>query len=241
MFTSSEVETYLQDAWPEFDGEIRTVKLRCYINPVSRELCAEVDEDIARTLFHLVGQEMMPRSLLHKCSFDVNLPPYALTFCRDPKYGSTKVHIPVVKISKVEAAKVTPESNDFALMFTVAFEKNDPKVLNDLADLLHEKFFLTFTELQPTLFSARHDPVMDLHCRLCGAESPEFATIDNKFAYCMKDSANIQEGETLRRIRERTVPVLVDDPLGNEEGEGNKGQTDPLGSELNPARRGRRK
>lgn len=229
MFETENVETYLQDAWPDVDGEKRLIKLRCYVNPVSRDLCSEVDEEIARTLFHLVGKEWLPRPLLQSCKFITGAQPYALNFCRDPKFGNHHVHIPAVTISKLEAGKVTPESSDFALMFTVAFEKNDPKILNDLADLLHEKFYLTFKELQPSLFGDQ-DPVMDLLCRMCDAPNPEFATIDGKFAYCAKHDKNIQEGESLRRIRDHAAAAeLAREP--GDESETEAPRKDPLADE----------
>jgi len=230
MFETENLECYLQDVYPEVDGEKRIVKMRLYVNPVTRELCQEVDEEIARTLFHKIGSEQLPRPLLHSCKFDLGtLPPYALNFCRDPKHGNHHVHIPAVTISKVEAGKVTPESNEFALMFTVAFEKHDPKIVNDLADLLHEKFFLTFTELQPSLFE-NQDPVMDLLCRLCDAPNPEFATTDGKFAYCFKHEANKEDGESLRRIRDHQAAVdAMREPGDETETEGAPaGKKDPL-------------
>lgn len=232
MFESQNVETFLQDTYCEADGEKRIVKMRCYVNPVSRELCDEVDKEITRTLFHLVGKEWMPRPLLQRAQFDLGtLPPYALNFCRDPQHGNHHVHIPTVTISKIEAGKVTPESNDFALMFTIAFEKHDPKIVNDLADLLHEKFFLSFTELQPSLFE-NEKPVMGLVCRLCDAPNPEFATQDDKFAYCAKCSINAQEGEKLHRIRDAAAAEATAhaiDEEGRKEGEENgPPRVDPL-------------
>ena len=240
MFTSENLEIFLQDSWAEVDGDKRIVKMRCYLNPVSRDICQEVDEELARTLFHQVGSEWLPRPLLQSCKFDIGtMPPFAMNFCRDPEHGNHHVHIPAVTISKVEAGKVTPESNDFALMFTITFEKRDPKIVNDLADLLHEKFYVTFKELQPSLFE-NQDPVMEMLCRLCDAPNPEFATTDGKFAYCAKCSVNKEEGETLRRIRDHEAAAeALREP-------GDEGETpprkDPLVEDFNARnRQGRRK
>jgi len=208
MFQTDNIKMYLMDSYPTVDGDKRLIQLRCYVNPIDYELTSEVDIELARTLFHLVGQEWMPRPLLQSCKFNTNLPPYALNFCRDPEHGNHHVHIPVVKICKLEAGKVTPESNAWALMFTLSFEKNDPKWLNDFADLLHEHFYGSFTQLQPGLFDEQ-DPVMDLLCRLCDAPNPEFATTDGKFVYCTRCSANKEGGEKLRRIRDTAAAEAI--------------------------------
>lgn len=225
MFESENVKTYLLDAWPDLDGEKRLVKLRCYVNPISYALAQEVDPAIASTLFHKLGPEMAPRSNLSHCRFVSNIGPQSLTYCRDPEHSNSRVFIPVVSITKLEAGKVTPESNDFALMFTVSFEKNDPKVLNDLSDLLHEHFFVTFAELQPTLFDKQPDPVMDLHCLLCDAPNPEFATTDGKRAYCEKDKHNKAEDDTLKRIRDSAKAAAVAEEMREP---GDESEPEPL-------------
>ena len=228
MFTSENVETYLQDVYPDVDGEKRVVKMRCYVNPIDRDMCSEVDEDIARTLFHLIGKDWLPRPLLQSCKFTMNLPPYALNFCKDPNYANSHVHVPAVTISKIEAGKVTPESQDWALMFTISFEKQDPKLMNELADLLHEKLYLTFAELQPSLFE-KQDPVMDLLCRLCDAPNPEFVTSDNRFAYCAAHVANKEEGESVRRIRDAIAAENIAEKTREEAA--NAKRKDPLADE----------
>jgi hypothetical protein len=244
MFSTAEVKTYLLDAWPDLDGDKRLIKLRCYVNPISYELAQEVDPEIASTLFHKLGPDMAPRSHLSHCRFVSNIGPQSLEYCRDPKHANSRVFIPAVSISKLEAGKVTPESNDFALMFTVSFEKSDPKVLNDLSDLLHEHFYCTFAELQPGLFD-EHEAVMDLRCRLCDGANPEWATSDNKFAYCNIHSANIQEGERLKRIRDTAKPEMIADEMGREPGdEEPEPRVDPLAEEADfnaRNRQGRRK
>ncbi len=232
MFETENVQCYLSDAYPDIDGEKRVLKLRCYVNPVSYELAEEVDPAIASTLFHRIAGEMIPRPVLNHCRFASNIAPHSLTFCRDPEFGNSRAFIPAVSISKLEAGKVIPESNDFALMFTVTFDIHDKSVLGDISDLLHEKFFLTFAELQPNLFDGQ-DPVMDLLCRLCDAPNPEHATIDGKFAYCETHSANIQEGERLKRIRDAVKAAGVVRGLrepGEEEFQEEE-RTDPLAEE----------
>ena len=164
MFTTPNIKTYIHDVFPDIDGEKRMVRMRCYVNPVSSELASEVHKEIAATLFHRVGSEFLPRLMLSHCKFGTTFGPQSLTFCRDPEYANSRVMIPTIEISKLEAGKVTPDSNDFALMFTVSFEKNDPKVLNELSDLLHEHVYLTFRALQPGLFE--EEP----------AENPELVT-----------------------------------------------------------------
>src|SRR5262245_3550450 len=106
--------------------------LRCYVNPISYERTEEVSEELAEILFSKHGKERIPRSILSKCAFASNLPPYSLSFCRHPDHAGSRVFIPTVKISKLEAGKVTPDSNDWALMFTVSFEVEDPTITRDL-------------------------------------------------------------------------------------------------------------
>lgn len=241
MFDTEKVKVYLVDVFPDLDGEKKIIKLRCYVNPCSHELAREVDPEIASVLFHKLGNEMAPRSIAHHMRFTKNIKPQAMNFCRDMEFG-TQVQIPAVSISKLEAGKVTPESNDWALMFTVAFEKHDPKVLNELSDLMHEHFYLTFAELQPGLFD-HQDAVMDLICRLCDAPNPEYVTTDNKFGYCEKCSVNKEDGETLRRIRDKQAAVEVASELrepGDEEEE--EPREDPLVEDINRRNQmGRRK
>lgn len=150
MFTSENIEVYLHDAWPDVDGDRRIIKLRCHITLLTPELAEEIDGAIPSLLF--VGDT--PRLILQSCKFALNIPPCSLSFCRNPEHGNSHVFIPVVEISKLEATKI-PESNKFLLAFTVSFDKDDPQILNDLADLLHEKFYVTFGKLQGTLFADR--------------------------------------------------------------------------------------
>lgn len=254
LFTTEEVKTYLLDAWPDLDGEKRIVRLRCYVNPVTPELCQEVDPEIASVLFHKLGTELRPRPTLNHCRFTSNIGPQSFKYCRDPKFeGGDKVFIPVVTITKLEAGKVTPESDAWALMFTVSFEKQDPKVLNDLSDLLHEHFYCTFGPLQAGLFDTV-DPHKDALCRLCEAPNPEFQTSDKKFYYCIKCSINKQDGETLVRIRDAAKAASVVDDMrqdGREPGDEPRETTraprkDPLAGAIDKAnaeaqgRRGRR-
>lgn len=241
MFETPEVKTYLLDTYPDVDGDKRLIKLRCYVNPISYELAEEVDPAIAATLFHKIGGEWVPRPVLNHCRLTSNIGPQSLQYCRDPAFGNSRVFIPAVTISKLEAGKVTPDSNDFALMFTVSFEKNDPKVMNDLSDLLHEHFYCTFSELQPSLFDDK--PWMELTCRLCDAPNPEFVTKDKKFAYCHAHEANRQDGETLERIRDHAAAANVAGSLREpgDEPEEPKGK-DPLAQDFNARnRQGRRK
>jgi len=229
MFESENIKTYLLDAWPDLDGEKRLIKLRCYVNPISYELAQEVDPEIASTLFHKLGPDMAPRSHLSHCRFVSNIGPQSLEYCRDPEHANSRVFIPAVSISKLEAGKVTPESNDFALMFTVSFEKNDPKVLNDLSDLLHEHFYCTFSELQPSLFDDV-DPHAEALCRLCSAPNPEFQTSDKKFYYCAKCAVNKQDEETLVRIRDAAKAAVIASTMREpgDESENEGPREDPL-------------
>lgn len=243
MFETENVEVYLQDVFPDLDGEKKIIKLRCYVNPYSHELAQDVDPEIASTLFHKLGRDMAPRSIVNRMKFAKNVKPQAMDFCRDVDYGS-RVRIPAVSISNLEAGKVTPESNDWALMFTVTFEKHDPKVLNEFSDLLHQHIFLTFTELQPGLFDG-DDPVMDLLCRLCDVPNPEYATTDGKFGYCTKCAVNKEDGETLRRIRNAAEAAAVADDMREPGDESeNEERTDPLeetGEFINKRNSGRKK
>lgn len=231
MFKTQHVETYLQDAYPGLDGDKRLMILRCYVNPITRDRALEVGEELAELLFKKQGSEWLPRTIMAGCKFASNLPPYSLSFCRHPDYAGDRVFVRAVKISKIEAGKVTPESNDWALMFNVSFEVDDPSITKDLFQLFHEKFYLTFGELQPGLFDGQ-DPVMDLLCRLCDAPNPEFATTDGKFAYCAKHASNTQEGEQLRRIRNHEAAAEVMREPGDES-ENEEPRKDPLEADFN--------
>lgn len=222
------------------------MRLRCYVNPVSFELANEVDPAIASTLFHRIGGEMIPRPILNHCRFVSNVGPHSFEYCRDPRHSPDRVLIQNVDISKLEAGKVTPESNDWALMFTVSFEKNDPKVMNDLSDLLHEHFYCTFAELQPSLFPEK-DEYDSLLCRLCDAPNPEFIVIGSKppLAYCAKHEHQKEQGEKTKRIRDTAAAEdavrSLREPGDESENEKPKGK-DPLANDLNRRNQmGRRK
>jgi hypothetical protein len=248
LFKTQHVETYLQDTFPIIEGDKRMAVLRCYVNPISFELASEVSTEVAAALFSKVGKEMMPRSITNKMAFTVNPDPHSLSFCRDPQYAGTRVFVESVKISKLEAGKVTPESNDWAFMFTVSFEPKDRSVTKDLFELLHEKFFLTFEKLQPGLFDNEGGPVMNLECLLCQVEDPEFCSRDEKRAYCRNCHHNAaDDDQPLKRIRPDVARAsAIADDMRGDEGEGDEGpkQRDPLADEgdfINSRNSGRKK
>lgn len=235
MLTSQNVKIYLQDAWPDIDGEKRLIRLRCYLNPVSYELCQEVDPAIAQTLFHKLGNQMAPRSILNHCRFATQVGPHSLRYSRDPEHANSRVFIPSVSITKLEAGKVTPESPDFALMFTVSFDKNDPKVLNDLSDLMHEHFYCTFAELQPSLFE-EGDPYAGMTCRLCeGKKGPvTHVSMDRKTAYCESDFHNAEPEERIERVKDPVKAAAIVEEMQREPGDETENEPkgrDPLAEE----------
>lgn len=237
IFTTENIKTYLLDAYPDIDGEKRLIKLRCYVNPVSYELCQEVDPAIAQALFHKLGEQMAPRSILNHCRFSSQIGPHSFAYCRDPEHGNSRVFIPAVNISKLEAGKVTPESNDFALMFTVSFDKNDPKVLNDLSDLMHEHFYITFAELQPSLFD-NPDPYADMVCRLCEGAKGQVTHVskDRKTGYCEADHHNAEPEERIERVKDPIKAAAAIAEMQREPGDESENEPngkDPLEEGIN--------
>lgn len=244
IFSSEHIECYVQDAYPEIEKDKRIIRLRLYVNPISRDRALEVSQELADALFHKLGTEWLPRAIVDRIHFNNGSPkPYSLSFCRHPDYPGDRVFIKAVFISKLEAGKVTPESPDFALMFTVSFEPDDPSVMKDFFQLLHEKIFITFKVLQPSLFE-EPDKYADLLCRLCDAPNPEFIVKGSKtLAYCQAHVDQRAEGEEVTRIRNtEKAAAIAQEMNGTAEPEKAKGK-DPLlsGADINQKAAGRQR
>lgn len=72
--------------------------------------------------------------------------------------------------------------------------------------------------------------IPDAICRLCSAPNPEFQTTDGRFFYCEIHSANIQEGEQVKRIRDLAKAAVITESMGREPGDEseNEEHEDPL-------------
>jgi len=67
-------------------------------------------------------------------------------------------------------------------------------------------------------------------CRLCQAPNPEFQTTDGKFFYCEIHSSNVQEGEKVKRIRDRQKAEAIAQTMREpgDESENEAPREDPL-------------
>ncbi|HEY6382036.1 MAG TPA: hypothetical protein VIY07_09555 [Pseudolabrys sp.] len=241
MFQSTNVEVYLKSAVLDTDGDKRIAKAKFFITPIEYELACEISYGIADRLFTGKNGDRAPSQEMTKADFVMSFPRYSMEFTRDPGYSEKHTLIPDVSITSLSAQKLFADKSDFSLIFTASFEIGGDAgktIVRDLIDLLHEKLFITFRASQGELFEKR-EPVMDLACRLCGKENPEWATTDNKFAYCEAHNANIQEGERLKRIRDTAAARSLMREPGDEP---EQPHTDPLRDEAEFInQRGRRK
>lgn len=236
MFTTENVEVYLKSAILDTDGEKRIAKVKFHKTPIDYDLAREISPQVAGRLFHGSNGETNPAPVLEmtKAEFLLNIPKQSMSFIRDPGFSTKKSLVESAEIVSVSAQKLFADNPNFSLIFTVAFEITDKSILQDLVELLHEKVFITFRPMQGELFEGKPtDPVMLLLCRLCDAPNPEFVTTDGRFAYCFKHDKSIQEGETLRRIRDHGMLLRAVEEMQQGEEASKEKRTDPLDGDFN--------
>jgi hypothetical protein len=216
MFQTKNVEVFLKSAVLDTDGEKRIAKVRFHVTPITYELLQEVSPEVADRLFTGTAGDRRPSVEIAKADLVVNIPPQSMAFVRNPDYGKATL-IPDCQIAGLSAQRLFSDNPEFSLLFNVVFEIRDREIVQDLVELLHEKLFISFQALQGELFE---DSVEDRHsgalCRLCGALNPAFVTHDGKFYYCEEHSANLQEGETVKRIRDAAKAAAIVEEMQEE-------------------------
>lgn len=225
MFTTENQKCYLAEVQPKADGDKRIAYCKFHITPVSHALAVDISPLIADRIFRGSNGSYAPVLEMSSAHFLTNYGKQCMTVMRDPNYAVGRALIQDAEIKSLAAKKLFPDNPDFSIVFVVAFEIQDPLIVKDLVQLLHENVYLSFSPMQPALFETKKSTAfMDLNCRLCDAPNPEFVTLDEKFAYCAKCECNKAEGEVTRRIRDHVQaaaaaatmqeePARAEDPL----------------------------
>lgn len=231
MFKQPNVECYLKSVVLDTEDDKRICKLRLFVTPITFDLASEVSPLIADRLFRKSGDGFVPVQEMDGPKFLIQVSEQSMEYRRHPEYVGHQVSVSHVSIGNLTAQKVIPGDPNFSLIFTASFEILDKTVITDLADLLHEKLFVTFAPMQPGLFDNEGGPVMKLECLLCQAAAPEFASSDEKRAYCRDCKHNAAEDDhPLKRIRPDVAAAsAIADSM--QEGDDQPKQKDPLAEE----------
>ena len=156
MFTTTHIPTDLKDVRPRaVDGEEdrRAVDLHFAIRPFTPALARELG-----VRGHLFSDSDLPRAEVASIVFALDVGGQRVKF--GPKDAPPGLVLPNCTISKLAVRRAT-DSPDFILSFVASFEFPDRSQLEYLVQAMARQHFLTIEELEPGLFEAEPEAVVE--------------------------------------------------------------------------------
>jgi hypothetical protein len=141
------------------EGEKRAVDLTFVIRPFTRELAAELGEEVRTHLFKL--SDASTRSEVRRIDLMLSrVKPQRVDFGPKDMPGIPLLTIPIAKISKTRVTKDT-ETDGFIFKFVASFEYPTAQDLLSLTAGLQRQHFITLTDAEQSLIDAMEGEARD--------------------------------------------------------------------------------
>jgi hypothetical protein len=148
--------------------EYKCCDLTFRIEPMTRELAAELDEAIKGTLYRRNDAEI--NGHLTKVEFTHKPKPQALTFRPDPALTMTSLELDESKITKLRARK-PKDGNHWVFLFRATVAQLSGQDLLYLQEALYKQHFLTFEPAEPGLFDEEEKKERKVRRAAAGGEA----------------------------------------------------------------------